>query len=185
MIYDDLTLALHGEMMRQEAVKYLKGKKQVLSWREQYWKLEEELRLDLDKKTKKYKRLYKNKITLLKKIDEYLQAEEFFFDDDNPEGIEFYFEKYKLYYVWSSDYIKRMVREGWADIFKKRKVTRNVNNEGTDDKNGEGLLGDQGGEGHFRTGSTVGCDEGGASGISFGDSAEIGREATLLAGCVC
>jgi len=183
VIHSKNTLFMLSQILRQTAVDYIDGKEKVTVWRDEYIEKKKELdKIEFGKKNSSNIRaqLYK----LENKINDFLCAEEFWFDYDayGDTPADAFWEKWHLEWAgWDLEGFRRMVKEG-------RVVFIAPNGEGTDAYNERKkqcneqrvLDGDD-----WERGLLGGSNKRRASGVGSRDCSDFVREATLHAGCVC
>ena len=112
MIHTEPEMLILTEYLRQIGVKYVKGKDKIEKWKKEYLEYNAQTKQEWSK-TKKYRQLSNNKFRVLTNIEEFYDAEEFWFDDECDSGVEAFFNKYGLNLLgWNVDYFRRKLRAG-------------------------------------------------------------------------
>ena len=180
MLQSEPELMMIAEYLRLMGATYVEGKKKIDSWKQQFIDITKKLK-GMNKKSIEYRRLYANRTRVLREIEEYFDAEDFWFDDaDN--GVDEFFERYKLNLLdWDVEYFKRRVKAGNIQVKAAERSPRNANNTGTEQMEQQEVFPSY----DRQRGMFGGCNRGGTSGIGSGNRAPIIRKAAALAGCVC
>lgn len=183
MIQTEPELLMIAEYLRQMAATYVIGRGKEREWKRQFIKQAREM-VGLDKKSVDYRRLKQNQVRILKELEEFYDAEVFWFGEEY--NIDEFFEKYSLNLLgWSTEYFKRKVRAGEV-VVKNKKGELNAYNTRTQQVERKEVLDDLGGgEGHARSGNSFRGRDGRAFRTGSGDCPEALGEAVALAGCVC
>jgi hypothetical protein len=169
-----------GQVLRQAGEDYTEGRKKEESLKTEYLMLNKQKKLGNGNK-KTTDRMY----DILKELDIFWTAEEFWFDFDEfgESPADAFWEKWHLDWAgWSLDGFRRMVKEGKIN---KTAFHADKGRTDADNERAEQIQRVLDNIRNRKGGINRGSGEGSTSGVGSGDSESLGREAVALAGCVC